>query len=78
VSPPRGHPEDPTPIQRMGTNTPITKPKCHGYLCRKNKRKDHRERRNESGNNAARGIYPSRRIPPTKMRRRKTERFMQS
>jgi len=74
----RKYPKNPTAIQRMGTNTTAVESKCHGYLCGKDKGKNRRKRRNESGNNATRRIHPARRIPPMRARRRKTKRLTRS
>jgi len=67
-----------TPTKGMGTNPATVKSKCHGYICRKNMRKDRRKRRNKSSNDATRRICSMRRIPPKRTRRWKTKRSTQS
>jgi len=62
----------------MGTDSATFKPKCNGYIGRKDTGKNRRKRRNEPSNNATRGIHTLRRIHATRKGRRKTERYTQS
>jgi len=61
---------------RMDATTTIARPKCYGYLGRKNQRKSRGKRRRKSIHNAW-GIHTARRIH-AKTRRGKAERLARS
>jgi len=62
----------------MGTNSATFKPKCDGYVGRKNMGMNRWKQRNEPSNNALRGIHTTRRVHATGKRRRKTKRYTRS
>jgi len=63
-------------ILPKGMDTPknVDRPKCNGYVGRKNLRPHHRKQRNESSHHASWRIRTSRRIYAKRARRRKNER----
>ena len=63
---------------RMGPHKAITRPKRDGYIGWMNMQTNHWEWRNKPHNYATWRIHPLWRIPPTRKREWKTERFMWS